>query len=527
LPTPRSKKPTSAARPAARSADVPRAWSLALGLATFLAYLALCPPVSGDKDSAEFTLVLALAGAAHPSGYPLFTLLGHAWVVAWHALGASWAYAANAWTALGGAVALVLLHRLGVALLAPVPALGRLARAGLAALPVAFLVFNPIWTYETTLAEVYSWHVAWALGTVLCFVSTVRLASAPEARGLVGRAALWGLLCGIGAAHHLTAVFVVVPLTLALIVVLVARRALTPALVATGIACGCVPLLSYGFILWRASHPAGVGWPWLRPGLDGLVEHVTGRQYANRFGSFTPSPEQSRFLLWYVWPFLFPGLALLAWQTLRARGLAERAIAWGLAGSAVAATAYAFSYGVPDPSSYFLQPLAFGLVALVPLLGALLGSRAAGHRAKAHAWTVAAVAILLWGPWVRVGMGRAGLYVQFDRYVHSMWQAIPFDRAFVFWTNDMHYKLDERQLLDHEKPGIEILNAGVLQGAEPRRRFIEAHGFDPVPPVVEGSDVERAIEERVNALSALPVIHFDPEKGTVRLLKKAAPGDSL
>jgi len=505
---------------------VPRAWTIALGAAVFLAYLAMCPPVSGDKDSAEFTLVLALAGAAHPSGYPLFTLLGHAWVVAWHALGASWAYAANAWTALGGAVAMALLHRLGVALLAPAPALGRLARAALAALPVAFLVFNPIWTYETTLAEVYAWHVAWALGTALCFVSTVRLASAPEARGLVGRAALWGLLCGIGAAHHLTSVFVVVPLTVALLVVLLARRALTLPLVAAGLVCGCVPLLSYGFILWRASHPAAVGWPWLRPGLDGLVEHVTGRQYANRFGRFTPSAEQTRFLAWYVWPFLFPGLALLAWFGVRARGLAERAIAWGLAGSAVVATAYAFSYGVPDPSSYFLQPLAFGLVALVPLLGASLASRSPA-RGNVAGWVAAAIAILLWGPWIGIGMGRAGLYVQFDRYVRSMWQAIPFERAFVFWTNDMHYKLDERQLLDHEKPGIVILNAGVLQGAEPRRRFTLAHGFDPVPPVIEGGDIEVQIEERVNALSPLPVIHFDPEKGTVRLLKKAAPVDSL
>jgi hypothetical protein len=447
--------------------------------------------------------------------------------VAWHALGASWAYAANAWTALGGAVAIALLHRLGVALLAPVPSPGRGTRALLAALPAALLVFNPIWTYETTLAEVYSWHVAWALGAALCFVSTVRLVDrGGDARALLGRAALWGLLCGIGAAHHLTSVFVVGPLTLALLVVLAARRALTPGLVAAGLVCGCVPLLSYGFLLWRASHPAAIGWPWLRPGVDGLIEHVTGHQYANRFGRFTPSPEQARFLAWYVWPFLFPGLGLLAWRTVKADGLAERAIAWGLAGSAVAATAYAFSYGVPDPSSYFLQPLAFGLAALVPVLGAGIASRSPGG-AKAAAWAAGALALVLWAPWLGIGAGRAALYVRFDRYVRSMWQAIPFDRAFVFWTNDMHYKLEERQLLDHEKPGIEIVNAGVLQGAEPRRRFIQAHGFDPIPPAAPAGDVEGAIEERVNALSPLPVIHFDPEKGAVRLLKKAAPGDSL
>src|SRR5262249_56008529 len=82
--------------------------SAGLGAAFFVIYLLLAPAVPGDKDSGEFTLVLATNGVAHPTGYPLFTILGHGFVRIAHALGASWAYAANAWSALGGGVAMAL-----------------------------------------------------------------------------------------------------------------------------------------------------------------------------------------------------------------------------------------------------------------------------------------------------------------------------------------------------------------------------------------------------------------------------------
>src|SRR4051794_1708302 len=46
--------------------------------------LVLAPPVTGPKDAAEFTVVLAVNGAAHPTGYPLYVMLGHWFVTALH-----------------------------------------------------------------------------------------------------------------------------------------------------------------------------------------------------------------------------------------------------------------------------------------------------------------------------------------------------------------------------------------------------------------------------------------------------------
>jgi hypothetical protein len=74
-----------------------------------------------------------------------------------HRCGAGFVFAANAWAAVGGGVAMLLLHRLA---LRPLPARGDLSRRErflLAALPVLVLGFNPVWMVECTVVEVHSW----------------------------------------------------------------------------------------------------------------------------------------------------------------------------------------------------------------------------------------------------------------------------------------------------------------------------------------------------------------------------------
>jgi hypothetical protein len=506
-------------------------------------YLLLAPQVSGDKDSSEFVLVLAFNGVAHPTGYPIFCLLGHLWARGVHALGATWAYAANSWSAVGGGVALVLLHRLGCALLPDASPLGRGRRFLLAALPVAFLALNPIWTYETTLAEVYSWHVAWAMGACLYFVRLTRgLTGRDEwtAHRLHRHAAGWGLVCGLGGAHHATSVLVAAPLSVVLLVTMIRQRRFTPVQPLITVAAALIPLSSYGILYWRATHPAIVQWPVLTPGLDGLFFHITGQQYRRNLGRFAPSREQLQLLGWYVWPFLAPGLALLGTQALLARGPATRVASWGLAIAAAIGTAYGFIYGVTDPSSYLLVPLALGLVAAVPLVVRMLAGgprirRVAGAVGAALALTAAGLSV----PWTRTNAERARLYVSFDRYLGSMWQSIPLDTAFVFWANDMTYKLEERQLLGGEKRALLVYHPLFITQGVLRARFIARHGIDPaaglsgvdrraLDPGMPDSLAERLVvlvEQHVNRASPIPVVHFDARRGTVRLLVKPGGAD--
>jgi hypothetical protein len=224
---------------------------------------------------------------------------------------------------------------------------------------------------------------------------------------------------------------------------------------------------------------------------------------------------------------------------LRARGLADRAVAWALVASILAGTAYAFSYGVVDPSSYFLYPLAVGLVAAAPLCATFLAGKPGGRRATlAITVLLALTATGLSVPWSQTNSRRARLLEDFDRYVHAMWESIPLDSAFVFWPNDMYYKLQVWQLLDHEKPGLFVYHPVMLCNAVPRERFRERHGFYPADslrlavhlPITPGSpdsltmQLVALLENQVNERTPLPVIHFDPERASVRLLRKPQTG---
>src|SRR5439155_23173455 len=130
------------------------------GLCAFALYVAVLPATPGVGDSAEFTLALGLAGVTHPTGYPLYILLGHPFVKALRALGLPWAAAANLWSAIGAAVAVVFLVRFGQALVAR----GTRGRWAMVAAPAALIGLHPLWIFAATQAEVYSWWFAWIAG---------------------------------------------------------------------------------------------------------------------------------------------------------------------------------------------------------------------------------------------------------------------------------------------------------------------------------------------------------------------------
>jgi hypothetical protein len=469
--------------------QVPRRWSLGVALAILLIYLALVPPVSGDKDSAEFTIVLALLGVAHPTGYPLFTLLGL--VRAAVPAGNFWEWARtrtalpSGWRSTScSACRSRSCRRMGGS---PAARASGCRRAG--GLLCAQSRVDP----GTTLVEV----LCEAVNTAMSRVPDASGKLAEPARSLRGLALRWGFVCGIGAAHHATSVFVVLPLTIALALALRRAGRLSVGVLLLGLLAACVPLLSYGFILWRGAHPAALQWPMLRPGWDGLFEHMTGREYAGLLGHFAPAAPQVHFLLWYILPFLLPGLVLLV---LHARHTKDGA-AVALAVAAVAGTLYAFSYGVPDPSSYFLYPMAFGLAALAPLL-------ARGSRLPV--WLGGSVAIVLCVVWFFFASLRSTGMMEFDALVESMWRRSRTSRGRL-WNDDM-LQAGLRQQLLHEK--TDSSSSIPRSCARPRRKFALAHSFDRCRRRHQG------MEEYVNRRTPLPVIDFDPMTRQVRLLKK-------
>jgi hypothetical protein len=155
----------------------PYRWQQALALPIFVAALGLygltlAPTVvSLFDDSLEFQLVTYQLGIAHPSGYPLYTLLG--WLFTRLPVG-DVAYRVNLMSAVFGALTVALVYLIGLELVA---GLRRLSGKGhgdsthqpwieiLAALIGAVsLAFSPVFWSQATVAEVYTLNAAFVAG---------------------------------------------------------------------------------------------------------------------------------------------------------------------------------------------------------------------------------------------------------------------------------------------------------------------------------------------------------------------------
>jgi hypothetical protein len=478
-----------------------------VGAAALALYLALAPRVAGEGDASELTLVLAVGGVPHPTGYPLYTILGHLFCSALHALGAGWWYAANAWSAVGAALAVFLLHALAARLTPAEAGLGRGARFAAALVPVLVFAFNPVWLDEATLAEVNSWHVAWAAGACLaCLALLGRILDGRPFRPARG-AALWGMVCGLGLAHHVTAVFFVVPLTAALAWALWRAHRWRAALLGAAALGALLPLASYGFVWYRALHPAAFQWPLLDPSPASVLAHARGAYYGIFVGRFAPSAAQGAELAADVYPFLVPGLLLLALTLLRAAEDAERTLLTAAIAAAVAQSFCILIYGVPDPAAYFLAPLAVALLAL-PRLAVLAAGRPARGAALGLA-TLAAIGILA-ACWLRTVPARDARLAEVEARVRRAWSAIPYERGIVLWRNDLYSRLEAYQLLDGEKPGLFVENPNMLTWAGPRAAFARRFGFDALAGLELRTDADlAAVPGNVGRQTGLPVIDFD------------------
>ncbi|MFN8490249.1 MAG: DUF2723 domain-containing protein [Caldilineaceae bacterium] len=121
-----------------------------------LLYIATAAPsiVELFDDSLEFQLVGPTFGIAHPTGYPLYILLGGLWSRLLFPFG-NWAWRMNLFSALAAATAVAVVFHLAQRLVTQADGRPN-PMAGLAA--AAALGFSPIWWSQATVAEVYALH---------------------------------------------------------------------------------------------------------------------------------------------------------------------------------------------------------------------------------------------------------------------------------------------------------------------------------------------------------------------------------
>jgi hypothetical protein len=520
-------------------------WSAALALGLFLTDLLLAPHVVADGDAAELTLVLVSQGVAHPTGYPLFTLFGHLFVSLLRLAGAGYAFAANAWSAAGGAAAAFFLHRLSLRLMPPSSAPDRLRRFCFAAVPVLLLGFQPQWLEACTLVEVYSWHVAWVCGAALFLVFLLQELKDPEHPfPMAARMLAWGAVCGAGCAHHSTSVFYAAAYSLGLAWVLFRAGRLSVRVVLLWIGGALVPLSSYAYLVLRAAHPGTASvWPALEPSLRGLAGHVSGEVYRGFLGRWNPDPDQAAELAHGVYPLLWPAVLLMAFWLVAARSVTDRTARGTLLGAGLLQLAFVYRYGVPDPAGYFLAPLA----TFLPVTAGLgLAAVSRGRTAWRRNLLAAVLGVLLVAPLAALGVGsfleRRREVVHYDEVIRSMWSAVADEPSIFLWASDSYYKIKLYQRLEGEKPQIDVQDTAMLCKPYPEELFRRRYGFDPLanngPEHARDSiDPKYFSEEhrilgdrflaRVNQTiadsAALPVLLFNGHEMTLRRLSRGRP----
>lgn len=204
---------------------------LLVGVCFFFLYTAMAAPsiVELFDDSLELQLVAPTFGIAHPTGYPLYVILGGVWSRLLLPVG-NWAWRMNLFSALAAAATVALVF--GLARQLNPTATGKSSLGAGFAAALTFGV-GSLWSSQATVAEVYALHgffvvailsVALRIGLFGCGVQNsefgLQFAPPPSPRALHSfPPSLFHLftLIGLALAHHRTTVLLLPALALYLL----------------------------------------------------------------------------------------------------------------------------------------------------------------------------------------------------------------------------------------------------------------------------------------------------------------------
>jgi hypothetical protein len=232
-----------------------------LGLIAFLVYRYTAAPDVLTGDAGEFQFTLPLAGISHPTGYPLYHVLGSLWERLYVA---NPAQGANYFSAFWGGVAVFFFYWLSYEALSQLLAhlKWRNGATFLAILTTVVFAGNPTFWAQSTLAEVYALNAALMAGILAAALRLRPWRSDWTGQERRARGSLWlvFLLLGLGLAHHLTFILLIPGLILYLI--MVRPEALSGRSLLRMAPFLLLPLLLYLYLPLRATAS-----PWLYPEL--------------------------------------------------------------------------------------------------------------------------------------------------------------------------------------------------------------------------------------------------------------------
>lgn len=383
-----------------------RAVAVLLGLAAFGLYLrTLAPGVLGG-DSGELQFAAYLGGIAHPTGYPLYLMLGWLWThsIPWGDV----AWRMNLFSALWGGMAVALTYLLAERLLREatprLPTLPRLLAAAVAAL--AFACSETFWS-QAVIAEIYTLHAAFVAGVFGLLLwwkegnkGKEGAEGSQECKGAFNRSMVVALIGGLSLTHHRT-MLLLAPAVLLFLWLTRRRFAHHPSSLTARpllLASCLLPLLLYLYIPLRAPHTpyltvplsAGHSLQLYDHSLRGFVNFVLGRVFAGEL--LSPAAAAARLalageLLWRQFGWAGIVLSLLGLARLIAGRRGQLLALTGLA--FLALLLFNLFYGIGDIHVFFIAPaliwacwMGIGIGAIAEAVEAGRTSQVAGRHLK-------------------------------------------------------------------------------------------------------------------------------------------------
>ncbi|MDP2884053.1 MAG: DUF2723 domain-containing protein [Ignavibacteria bacterium] len=334
--------------------------STAVAVLCFSVYLTtMCRTVS-FIDAGELATVASLLGIAHPTGYPLFTLVAHC--ALWVPLGGEEILKLNVFSSVVVAVAVGVFFNLLLVLARLADSRKRKRHAPLPrekffllfAASIASLVFGfsaTVWG-QSVAVEVYGLHLLLVLLTTMFFLMGIEedAGERPEvSRYLIAAA----FLLGLSFTNHLTTLLIVPGLAYLYVRSYgISRQSILGALkLLPFFSLGLTPYL---YLPIRAGVHPPLNWGY--PAEAGrFFWHVSGKQYRTwMFSSFDSAEKQLYYFYdhfssefnWLVIVVLLYGV----WKSFRS----ERMIFWFLVVALIGCISYSINYDIHDIDSYFL-----------------------------------------------------------------------------------------------------------------------------------------------------------------------------
>jgi hypothetical protein len=342
---------------------------LLVALLALAVYLKTLAPSVTFIDSGELATVACTLGIAHPTGYPLFTLIG--WVFSKLPIATEEIVRLNIMAAVFCAAGVFIFYQLMYLLLGIVfKAKGDPAAATLVASVGAslLLAFSETYWSQATSIEVYSLHVFFLSLVLLCFMRAnyyqKNLENASNGKRALTELSWWMLFAftlGLAFTNHMTTILLAPGLLYLYFAVQGASKQSWQRILRMGIPF-LIGLSVYLYLPIRASHGAQLNWG--NPvTLERFMWHFSGKQF--RVWLFSSTEAAGKQLNYFInslpHEFAYIGV-MLALVGVFVSFRMNRKLAIGILLLFLSCVFYSINYDIHDIDSYFL--LAYFCIAL-------------------------------------------------------------------------------------------------------------------------------------------------------------------